>query len=47
MIVTSNGFRAGLLGLLIAAFPRIGCDALRRWGKSQRRTAKALTVAYF
>ena len=47
MIVTSNGFRVRLLGVLIVAFPRIGCDAKRRWGKSQRRAAKALTIAYF
>ena len=41
MIVTSNGFRIRLLGVLIVAFPRIGGDAMRRWGKSQRRAAKA------
>jgi hypothetical protein len=47
MIVTSNGGRALRLGLFIAAGFRTGCHAVCRRGKSQRRTAKALTVAHF
>ena len=47
MIVTSNDFRALLFNSLIVAFPRTGCEAMRRWGKSQWRAAKALTVAHF
>jgi hypothetical protein len=47
MIVTSNGCRALLLGLFIAAVSRTGCQAVRRRGKSQRRAAKAFTVTHF
>jgi len=47
MIVTSKDFPALLFCLLIAAFPRTGGYPVRRWEKSQRRTAKTLTVAHF
>jgi hypothetical protein len=36
-----------LLGLFIAAVSRTTGQAVRRRGKSQRRAAKAFTVAHF
>lgn len=47
MIVTSKGFSVLLCCLLIAAFSRTGGHTVPRWEKSQRRTAKTLTVAHF
>jgi hypothetical protein len=47
MIVTSNIARALLGCLLITAFSYTGCHTVHRRNRSQRRTAKALTVTHF
>jgi hypothetical protein len=47
MIVTSNIARALLVCLLITAVSYTGCDPVHRRNRSQRCTAKALTVAHF
>jgi hypothetical protein len=47
MIVTSNGFRAGLFFWFTAKVPRTKGSTVLRWGKTQRRAAKTLTVAHF
>lgn len=47
MIVTSNIARAWFVCLLITAVSSTGCHPVPRRNRSQRCTAKALTVTHF